>query len=124
MLRPEESPVLVPTLVDGVGNAILPLVGGVGGSCWLVSLAHLSLSSIGEMCEEVTSTETGNQYSDGKTMVGSDALSEVGVSIGFVSTNFDVNGDSMACSGDFSESLTFCIMMNTNIELYPTGLAT
>ena len=114
MLRLEESPVLVLALVDSVGNAILPLVGGVGGSCWLLSLAHLSLSSIGEMREEVTST--GNQYSDGKAMAGSDALSEVGVSTGFVSTNFDVNGDSMACSGKFSESLTnFCIIIRIKI---------
>ena len=110
MLCLGESPVLVLALVDGVGNAMLPLVGGVGGNFWLVSSAHLSFSSNGEMREGVTPTETGDWYSDGRAMAGSDVLSEMGVSIGFVSTSFEVDGDSMACSGDFSESgKNFCI---------------
>jgi hypothetical protein len=110
--------VLVLALVDGVGNAMLPLVDGVDGNCWLVSSAHLSLSFIGEMREEVTPPGTGDWYSDGKAMAGFDVLSEVGVSIGLVSTNFEVDSDSMACSGDFSESLkNFCIKTKTEIEL-------
>ena len=103
---------LVLALVDGVGNVMLPLVGGVGGSCWLVSFAHLSLSLIVEMREEVTPTERGNRCSDGSAMAGCDVLCEVGVSIGFVSTNFEFIGDSMVCSGDFSESLRHvCIII-------------
>ena len=111
---------LVLALVDGVGNAMLPLVGGVGGNCWLVSPAHLSLSSNGEMCEGATPTETGDWYSDGRAMAGSDVLSEMGVSIGFVSTNFEVDGDSMACSGDFSESgKNFCIERKMKLSYIP-----
>lgn len=110
MLRLGEKSVLVLALVDGVGNAMLPLAGGVSGKCWLMSSVHLTLSFIGEISDEVTPTETGEWYSDGKAMAGFDVLSEVGVSIGVVSTTFEVDGDSMACPGDISESLkNFCI---------------
>ena len=103
---------LVLALVDGVGNAMLPVVGGVGGSCWLMSFAHLSLSLIVEMCKDITPTERGNWCSDGNAMAGCGVLCGVGVSIGFVSTNFEVIGDSIVCSGDFSESLRHvCIII-------------
>jgi len=100
--------VLVLALVDGVGNAMLPLVGGVCGSCWPGS-TPLPLSFIGETRDEVTPNETGEWPSDGEAMTGFEVLSEVGLSIGFISTDFEVDGDSEACSGDFSESLkNFC----------------
>jgi hypothetical protein len=111
--------VLVLALVDGVGNAMLPLVGGVGGSCWLVSFTNLLLSFIGEVREEVTPNMTGDWPSNGKAMAGFEVLSEVGVSIGLVSTDFEVNGDSMACSGEFSESMRSVCMKS--FELHPTG---
>jgi len=100
--------VLVLALVDGVGNAMLPL-GGVGGRGWLVSSTPLPLSLIGETLERATPNEMGDRASDGEAMTGIEVLSEVGVSVGLISADVDVNGDSADCSGDFSELLkNFC----------------
>lgn len=96
---------LVLALVDGVGNVILPLVGGVDGSDRLVSSTPLPLSFIGETCEEATPNEMGDRPSDGEAMIGFEVSSEVGVSVGLISTNVKVDGDSADCSGDFSELL-------------------
>ena len=98
--------VLVLALVDGVGNAILPLIGGVSGSDWFVSPTPLPPWFIGETRGEVTPNEMDDCSSDGETMTGFEVLFEVGVSVGLVSTNVEVAGDSAGRSGEFSESLT------------------
>lgn len=111
---------LVLLLVDGVGNAILPLVGGVGGRSRLVSSAPLLIPFIGETHEGVPPNETGDWPSDGEAMTGLEVLSEVGVSTGFTSTDSEIDGDSETCSGGFSESLKNLCNKN-KIELYLTG---
>lgn len=98
--------VLVLALVDGVGNAILPLIGGVGGSDWFVSPTPLPPWFIGETRGEVTPNEMDDCSSDGETMTGFEVFFEVGVSVGLVSTNVEVAGDSAGRSGESSESLT------------------
>jgi hypothetical protein len=109
--------VLVLLLVDGVGNAMLPLVGGVGGRSRLVSPAPLF---IGETHEGVPPNETGDWPSGGEAMTGLVVLSEVGVSTGFTSTDFEIDGDSETCSGGFSESLKNRCNKN-KFKIYPTG---
>lgn len=105
MLRLEEIRVLVfvLALMDGVGNAILPLIGGVGGSAWFVSPTPLPPWFIGETSGEVTPNEMDDCSSDSEAMTGFEVLSEVGVSVGLVPTNVEVAGDSAGRSGEFSE---------------------